>query len=462
MSRSMRLVLGLVGLILIVVHGAGRAEAMGMEEFGPAGEHIGRSPDWPKGIEDVLRHPARVYWRDVNGSQNAYYDGDIDQVNELLELYSHVKLAQHPVVILPGKPSAMSFDRKFTPYVVKFVVPGTLETHFRQRHGGVARFSLMPRMIVHLDATLAAHLDKLTLPKNVTLHSSEQGESKLAEGETAAKQWAAKSSADQPLRQRLAEFVDGHPQRARVPSPQELLSTLQKVDADYDKGFTARGTRVEPAISGPGKLVGWTVTMDRDRLVIEQLDVEDADHPRKQGRFEYTNYAGPGRMGSIHHSRHWVDGNLIEANPQATLEPVGSTYDLLIARFMWPLGRGFTSRIDHINSVSQDGDGLLKVAAECYNGNFIRRWELVIDPQADYLVRAAKAYRADESEPSYVVETAGVLAGGGRYVAHTARWIEGAGAEPASIAVTNVSSAIDEPLIQRTEQRLGKPSLQKK
>ena len=81
---------------------------MGQESFGPAGEQISRSPDWPKGIEDVLRHRSRVYWYDVNGSEVAYYDGDVNTVNELLDLYSHSDLAKHPVVIRPGRPSAVS------------------------------------------------------------------------------------------------------------------------------------------------------------------------------------------------------------------------------------------------------------------------------------------------------------------------------------------------------------------
>ena len=160
--------------------------------------------------------------------------------------------------------------------------------------------------------------------------------------------------------------------------------------------------------------------MGEERLVVEQRDVADEDHPLAEGRCEYSIYAGPERMGSIHGNRLWVDGKLIEAKPQATFEPVGSTYDLLIGRVLWPLGRGFSRRIDRITDISTRADGLLTVAAESNDGNLMRRWELLIDPSADFLVRAAKAFRRDDSEPAFVVETAGVLAGGGRSVAHTA------------------------------------------
>ena len=96
------------------------------------------------------------------------------------------------------------------------------------------------------------------------------------------------------------------------------------------------------------------------------------------------------------------------------------------------------------------------MAAESDDGNLTGRWELLIDPGANYLVRAAKAFRRDDAEPSYVVETAGNLTGGGRSVGHTVRWIEGAAGQPASVAVTSVSATTDEQLIQRTEDRLDK------
>jgi hypothetical protein len=502
MSKLLRFAMGVVALLLLAMYGVRNAAAMGMEGFGPAGKHVGLSSDWPNGVEDVLRHPSRVYWNDVNGSVRAYYDGEIETMNDLLELYSQIDLAEHPVVILPGRPKARSFHGTFTPYVVEFDVPGHMEFEFQQKEASAGLVSLSPRMVVHFDGELAGHLEALKIPKNVTLHASgvraedalahandadpklrrhaiaalgdaadtstasleavkraaaDENEWVRAAGETAQKKLAAaKNPAELALRKQLAKFIEGQPERARVPSPQELLAVMQEMDADYARGFTARGTRVEPAFSGRGELVGWTVTMGRGRLVVEQRDIEDADHPATEGRFEYTQFVGPERMGSIHGSRVWADGKLIEVNPQATFEPVGSTYDLLIGRILWPLGRGFTRRMDRITSVTLESDRLLRVVAESDGDGLMRRWELLIDPTADYLVRAAKAFRENETEPLIVVETAGIVTGGGRSVAHTARWIEGATGPPASIAVNSVSSGTDEALIQRTEDRLDK------
>src|SRR5262245_62050362 len=104
MCTKLCCVVYVVAVMLPISMGASRAAALGFESFGPAGEHVGGPADWPKGIPDVLRHQSRVYWYDVNGSERAYYDGDVEAINDLLELFSQVDLAQHDVIIRPGRP----------------------------------------------------------------------------------------------------------------------------------------------------------------------------------------------------------------------------------------------------------------------------------------------------------------------------------------------------------------------
>ena len=477
-----------------------RALGIAFEEFGPPTEHLGRSTDWTKGIEDVLRHPSRVYWFDVSGSQVAYYDGDVGNINELLTLYSQVDLIEHPVVIRPGRPSAESLHGKMTPYVAEFSVPGGLSVSFlssRADSGGL--YSAKPRLTLYLDSPLAEHLDELKIPENVTVReawtstddalahaadenstwrlasikalglagdssdevievlsrvASEDNKSLREAGQKALKQLAAeKSPASQELRARVAKFVREHPNRVKVPTATELLAILRDMDATYEKGFAARGTRVEPAETGARELFDWVVTMGDDRVVVQRKHVESASHPRRQGHSETTIYAGPEGMGTIHGSRLWVDGKLIDTKPYVSFEPVGPNYDLLIGRLLWPLGRGYTRRIDQITNVTQDSSGLLKVTAANDDG-LMSRWELTVDPAAGYLVRQAKGYRGDDETPSFIIDGGGVITGGGLSVLHTSRWTEGYGNEAASIAVTGVSDATDEALIEETERRL--------
>src|SRR4029079_2104619 len=128
------------------------------EAFGPAKEVIGRSPDWPQGVEKLLQSPARGYWHDVNGNEDACFDGDIATVNEMLELYSQVDLARRVVVIRPGRPSAKSFEGKLTPYVVEFDVPSGIALIHIQRFSDTGLFPVAPRLSIFFDAALAEHL----------------------------------------------------------------------------------------------------------------------------------------------------------------------------------------------------------------------------------------------------------------------------------------------------------------
>ena len=192
--------------------------------------------------------------------------------------------------------------------------------------------------------------------------------------------------------------------------------------------------------------------MGDGRMVIRQRVVENEDRPPKPGRLEDTIYVGQDQMAVISRDRILVDGKLIETKPHAMVEPVGTTYDVLIGRVLWPLGRRFSHRIDQITEVSEEADGTLAIEIDRDQGEL--RWEMRIDPQADYLVRSAKAYRRDHVRPSYIVESAGVFASENRYIAHTARWTEGPSAHPFSISVTSVSAGTDQALIDQTEKLL--------
>lgn len=505
MSALVRLVvIGSVFVILTAVP-AQRVWAMGQESFGPAGEHIGRSSDWPKGVEDVLRHPSRVYWNWVNGNEHAYYDGDIGMVNELLELFSEVDLAVHQVVVLTGRASARSFHGEQTPYAVEFALPSGIYLHHVQEYATTGLYSATPRLIVHVNDAMAQHLDELRTPPNVTLWAlahrvedalaqidahdrtlrgraihviGEAGDDSPAVAEVLERVIAdddneyirkaaqlamkqiekANDPTSQPLRHKVAAYLDSHPQRFQIPKPHELLAALREIDDRYGKGFTARGTMIQPDYTGLGKLAAWTVTMGDHRLVFQQRAVENESHPPTAGHPENTIYVGPGTMASIRQPRIWSDGELTDTKPQVTYEPVGSTYDLLLGRMLWPLGRGFTRRIDRITQVDAEADGTLAVHAESDEGGSMSRWEMRIDPHADFLVRSAKAFRRDRPDPTYIVDNAGVLVASDRCTAHTARWTEGASARPVSISVTSVSAETDAELIQETEDLLQQQS----
>jgi hypothetical protein len=468
-----------------------------MEGFGPAGEHIGRSGDWPKGVEEVLRHPSRVYWRCVNGYENAYYDGEIETVNELLKLFANVDLTSHHVVIRSGRPSARSFHGKLTPYAVQFELPGGFFLGRFRKHASTGLYALKPRLIVHVNEAMAKHVEELVVPDRVSLHETthrvedalagiesggdlslrvrsitalgEAGDSApvvmkalnraLASDDETARDRAqraierieqANSPGQRALKQKVTAFLKNHPQRLRTPRPTELLEILREIDDTYAQGFTAMGTMVELDLSSSGKLVAWTITMGDGRLVLRKRATGD---PQTPGQLEETIYVGPDQMAMIQRSRVYVNGNLIETKPHVTFEPVGPAYDILIGRVLWTLGRGITRSIRRISWVATKADGTLTAEAESHAGQM--RWELTIDPQANYLVRFARGFHHRASEAAYTIDTAGVLAAGERSTTHTARWIEGASAAPISISVTTFSAEVDTELISQTEELLN-------
>ena len=169
MSTPVRLAASEALCLILTTVSAQHVWAMGQESFGPAGEQISRSGDWPRGVEDVLRHPSRVYWNWVNGNEHAYYDGDIETVNELLGLFAQIDLALHQVVIRPGSPSARSFHGTPTPYAVEFELPGGIYLHHIREYATTGLYSAIPRLIIHVDNALAKQLDELKVPDNTSL-----------------------------------------------------------------------------------------------------------------------------------------------------------------------------------------------------------------------------------------------------------------------------------------------------
>jgi len=358
----------------------------------------------------------------------------------------------------------------------------------------------MPRLIVHVNQGHVEQLDDLKIPANVTLrdlpHPIEAAVAQLDvedrslrlraitvlgdAGDPSAPITAALEKASQepdeyvnraaekaleqiqqanapemrPLRDQVAAYIAKHPQAARVPDAQQLLETLNRIDGEYARGFTAAGTMVKPSLSGRQQLIEWKLTMGDDQLVLQQRAVDNADQAPFVGRYEYTIYTGPSFMASIHRGRMWVDGELQDTSASVSFEPPGRTYDLLVGRVLWPLGRGFSRRIERITEIRTAPDGTLIVAADAPKVGLEVHWELQVDPKADYIVRTAKRFRRDDLEPSYIASNRGVLCVSDRCIAHTAAWQEGPRGEPMSISVKNVSAEPDMKLIRTTKDYL--------
>jgi len=203
----------------------------------------------------------------------------------------------------------------------------------------------------------------------------------------------------------------------------EILDKLKLIDAVYAAAFTASGTRVD--LPGwPRKK--WKLTMHRGRIALEEEVVEipkptattkrqpPSRHsgrvpvlgPPQKGQFltmRSTFYVGPtaqakydwvGRIPRYGPLDPWPEnspglatgGNLTVEKPDAI------TFMLQIRQPLLCLGRGYSKYITEIRDVSLQEDGRLKVVADGLGMTHDPdgKWELVIDPDAEYLVRSAQ------------------------------------------------------------------------
>ena len=480
----------LLTLVVVVACQSGLL-ALTFEAFGPADGPIRVSPGWPKGAEPLLRHASRVYMQDTNGSQHTYYEGDIDQVNELLELFGKLDIKRRHVILQAGSGETASLGGKRVPYAAEFHLPGGISLFFSRQNSASGLYATEPRLFLKVSPKLAADLEKLNVPDSVELHalgfdlqtimtasrdpdrSPRSRALRLLGGsgldtpeiekafEDAAKEedQYVRSAGEkglealkelrkpecQKVTRQVAAFLESHPRTHRVPAAAELMEILKSTDERYmTDGFTARGVLVEG-----GKPMNWVVTMGNEKLVVQKSAIgEDA-----VGNLDDTVYVGPERMGHVQRSQYWIEGRLIQSKPSITREPVGNTYDIYLGRLLWPLGRGFTRRFDSVTEVSERPDGMLSVVATGEDDLGLR-WELIVDPSADYLVRQSRGIRRRDGTERFTVDAAGALERDGRWSNHTMRWVEGASGEIVSIAVHEISVKPDIDLIFRVEDMI--------
>lgn len=221
--------------------------------------------------------------------------------------------------------------------------------------------------------------------------------------------------------------------------PQDLLSTLQQKDREQlslsPAGFTVSFVmETEASLLGP----------DQGRMVHDCTAAWTADSRALKGRCHYDHppryredagsvdydpegnlilwrtvevYAisTPQRNEALHLSEMWLvgpDGEIRETVNHSTLYhySIGSsegTYQLDQLRSA--TGRGFASRIESITEVDSSSSNLLKVLANGSHGGFEGQWDLLIDSDADYLVRQARFTIEGGARPLVEISNSGTV-----------------------------------------------------
>ncbi len=159
-------------LVAVLVVPVTTCLAVGTEEFGNGPLSPENYKLW-KGIAEVINDKSRVYQNWVNGNEQMYFAGKVDDLNRVLKAFAAADMPVHEVVLRPDPGVTHSFDQTRGP--IKFdwqlhVVGGVAASLIRSDKGELA-WPKNPRLTIHAGPDFP--LEKLAAPKEVKLLSVE-------------------------------------------------------------------------------------------------------------------------------------------------------------------------------------------------------------------------------------------------------------------------------------------------
>jgi hypothetical protein len=209
-----------------------------------------------------------------------------------------------------------------------------------------------------------------------------------------------------------------------------LLKHLQDFDAVYQASFSMSGVH-----EGPFR-TQWQLSMSNGNIAYEE-EIIEVTSLKKKGQFvpfRRTWFIGPDMQAQYDLvGRLYETGKLPPWPPDSAgpatagcldiVKPEAPTLKFPMKKALWSIGRGYAEHLAQITRVTPLDNGLLSVTAEGTDVSYRpgARWELVIDPDAAYMVRDAKLYRARESRPFLTVHNTGIKWQGSRCVPEQTR-----------------------------------------
>ena len=124
--------------------------------------------DWPKGIVALPRHESRVYSVWVNGSENFYFKAKLEDVNEMIRLFSKTRMRDHEVHVKKGSPKTRTFDKDQYAFNVNLHILAGIALGYRRDQE--AEKTHEPKLTIHVsESETVEWLDKLVFPENIIL-----------------------------------------------------------------------------------------------------------------------------------------------------------------------------------------------------------------------------------------------------------------------------------------------------
>jgi hypothetical protein len=160
-SRSILKVASLVILCTFTPYLFGLAQ----ESFGNA--PISPNPEWPNGIEVLIKLSSRVYSVWVNGDEKFYYEGDVQAVNSFLKSFAAIKIPVHQIVVDNEWLAVKKLSGENVRYDWMLSVPsGIYRAHVIKEKGADANEQYPS---VHISASNDIDFDRLIMPENTSM-----------------------------------------------------------------------------------------------------------------------------------------------------------------------------------------------------------------------------------------------------------------------------------------------------
>ena len=251
----------------------------------------------------------------------------------------------------------------------------------------------------------------------------------------------------------------------------EILKYLQDFDSVYRSGFTISGTYRRDSLEKK-----WKITTSNEKIAYEEEVINILKLPDEaKGRWLplrrtwlitpklQAEHSFVGRVYEVGKLPPWP-----ENSPGPTTsgkldidDPDAPSYIFPIKKALWSLGRGYSEHITQITNVTQRENGLLSVTAEGTDAANRpgAKWELLIDPDAAYMVREAKLYKVGENKPFVSVVNSGTKWVGSRCVPEQTQLKEPFATRATEHLSETVSNSTDEAFLRYVELAIRKPYL---
>ncbi len=144
---------------------------LGTEQIGPdsAQPHpTTEQSGWPAGMIELLRRDSRIYSSWVNGNENFYFLASSKEVQELVRLFSQMRMRDHQLQIKLGTPKVKTFRGAKFDYSVHLHFLGGIAQFVARRDESPQTYE--PTLTIYVDEGAdQSWLEQLKLPDNITL-----------------------------------------------------------------------------------------------------------------------------------------------------------------------------------------------------------------------------------------------------------------------------------------------------